>query len=160
MTSGCHTLLLFLPALQGVVTAAFSHTWGIKWSHAWHPDGGCGVLLQSCQTDHGVMVALWKAAFIWQTQRQTALKMCRGLQQGKAPQHHTQHPQVAADTGAKPDAVTLSAFLLTQICLAVLPESQAVRLCWTKIKLSKEFGPQMSVFSGHSSFLPNRDCEI
>lgn len=42
--SGCHILLLFLPALQSVVTTAFSHTWGIKWSHAWCPDGSHGVL--------------------------------------------------------------------------------------------------------------------
>lgn len=82
--------------------------------------------VQSCQTVHGVMVALWKAAFIWQTQRRAPLKMCCSLQQGKAPQDHTQHLQVAADTGAKPDAITPSAFLLTQMCLAVLPGSQAV----------------------------------
>lgn len=82
--------------------------------------------------------------------------MCCGLEQGKAAQDHTQHPQVAADTGAKPDAVTASAFLLTQTCLAVLPASQAVGPCQTKIKLSKEFVPQMSVFS----FLPNTDCGV
>lgn len=66
---------------------------------------------------------------------------------------------MAADTGAKLDAVPPSAFLLTQIYLAVLLGSQAVGSYWTKIKLSKEFGPQMSVFSGHSSCLPHTDCQ-
>lgn len=86
--------------------------------------------------------------------------MCHGLQQGKAPQDNTHHPQVAADTGDKPDAVTPAAFLLTQIYLAALPGSQAVGSCQTKVKLSKEFGPQMGVFSGYSSFLPNTYCEM
>lgn len=44
MNSGFHTLLFFLPALQSGVTTAFSHTQGIKWSHAWHPNGSQGVL--------------------------------------------------------------------------------------------------------------------
>lgn len=55
------TSFFFLPALQSFVTTVFNCTWGIKWrSHGWHPKGGCAVLMQSCQTDHGVTVALWK----------------------------------------------------------------------------------------------------
>lgn len=47
------------------------------------------------------------------------MKMRYGHQYGEAPQDRTQHPPWVADTHAKPDAATLSAFLLAQACLLV-----------------------------------------
>jgi len=68
------------------------------------------------------MVRWWhceKVALISQAQIQTSVKMCYGHQEDQATQDRSQHPQGVADTRAKPDAATPSAFSLAQACLPV-----------------------------------------